>query len=483
MEGEKVFDVVTSANNLFRTNASSYNEIIPMFSSKYEIRKDNLPTVQELRNFLASIAEPDKIEITFDAEDHFCSVENARGLDEYNDFVQVVYDDDEIKVSICITKKISDGELSVYNHESFFKFLTCLKIQDAFLNFTDLFKKCGDHIVFKLVDNEGTLRTRSIAFSDNNVIWKENEDREKLLKKCEDACVFFDRERFNLVPQDFEVETIDGEGFDSIAELFKKLESILSYIYVANTASIVNEVAVLQFDPSSNSHQFLLDQLSNNSAITKIYNWIFQEDRCVDRASIARKIINIYCHTSEDLLSIDETIINSIKSNYVIYQNDHVNQYIEMKNKISEFIVDSVSRIQELSHDIADAFRNNLIAVMVFMLTVILTDSIDFHEFMSKKVSSNVVSVCWLFTGATIAYFFITIIISGKKWGWLTQSYYGIKNNYKTILDIKDLEEEFQNDEPLKNARKQYLGSCILISIIWLAFIVLMIWFTISLKT
>ena len=48
---------------------------------------------------------------------------------------------------------------------------------------------------------------------------------------------------------------------------------------------------------------------------------------------------------------------------------------------------------------------------------------------------------------------------------------------------IKDLEEEFQNDEPLKNARKQYLGSCILISIIWLAFIVLMIWFTISLKT
>ena len=242
-------------------------------------------------------------------------------------------------------------------------------------------------------------------------------------------------------------------------------------------------MAVLQFDPSSNSHQFLLDQLSNNSAITKIYNWIFQEDRCVDRASIARKIINIYCHTSEDLLSIDETIINSIKSNYVIYQNDHVNQYIEMKNKISEFIVDSVSRIQELSHDIADAFRNNLIAVMVFMLTVILTDSIDFHEFMSKKVSSNVVSVCWLFTGATIAYFFITIIISGKRWGWLTQSYYGIKNNYKTILDIKDLEEEFQNDEPLKNARKQYLGSCILISIIWLAFIVLMIWFTISLKT
>ena len=478
-----MFDVVASANKLFKTTASFHREIIPEFSSTYKIRKENLPTVQELMDFLSSIAEQDKIEITFDAEDHICSVDKAVWMDEYENFVRAVYDDDEIKVSICIKKQIDDGVLSVYNLESFAEFLTCLKIEDAFLNFADLFKKCGEHIVFKLLDTICTFRTRTIAFSNNNVVWKEDENRGKLLKKCEDACVFLDRGRINLVPQDFRVEAIDGKEFDSIAELFKKLERILSYIYVANTASIVNGVAVLQFDPASNGHQFSLDQLSNNSVITKIYDWIFREDGCVDKASIARKIINIYCHTSEDILSIDGNILNSIKSNYVIYQNDHVNQYIEMKNKISEFIVDSVSRIQELSHDIADAFRNNLIAVMVFMLTVILTDSIDFHEFMSKKVSSNVVSVCWFFTGATIAYFIITIIINGKKWGWLKQSYYGIKNNYKTILDMKDLEEEFQNDEPLKNARKQYLGSCILISVIWIAFIALMVWFTMSLKT
>lgn len=478
-----MFDLVSAANRLFRTTASSYREIIPELSCIYKIRKENLPTVQELMDFLSSIAEQDEIEITFDAEDHVCSVDKAEWIDKYEEFVQAVYDDDEVSVSLNINKQIVDGILSVYNLESFNKFLTDLKIEDVFLNFVELFKQCGDHIVFRLLNTNGTLRTRTIAFSDNNIVWKEDEDRGKLLKKCEDACVFLDRGRINLVPQDFEIEAIEGEGFDGVTELFKKLERILSYIYIANTASIVNGVAVLQFDPSSTGHQFSLNQLSNNSAIPKIYDWIFREDGCVDKASIARKIINIHCHTSEDILSIDDTILNSIKSNYVIYQNDHVNQYIEMKNRISEYIVDSVSKIQELSHDIADAFRNNLIAVMVFILTVILTDSIDFHEFMDKKVSSNVVSVCWLFTGATAAYFIITIIINCKKWGWLKQSYYGIKNNYKTILDKKDLEEEFQNDEPLKNARKQYLGSCILISVIWIAFIVLMVWFTMSLKT
>lgn len=478
-----MFDVISSANKLFRTNASCYKEIIPEFSCGYKIRKENLPTVQELMDFLSSIPEQDEIEITFDAEDHICSVDRAIWIDNYENFVQDVYDDDEIKASILIKKHIVNEVLFVYNLKSFDEFLTDLKIEEAFLNFVDLFKKCGEHIVFRLLATNGTLHTKTVAFSDNNVVWKEDEDRGKLLKKCEDACVFLDRGRINLVPQDFEIEVIDGEEFEGITELFEKLERILSYIYVANTASIVNGVAVLQFDPSSNGHQFSLDQLSYNSAIPKIYDWIFREDGCVDKASIARKIINIHCHTSEDILSIDDAILNSIKSNYVIYQNDHVNQYIEMKNKLSEFIVDSVSKIQELSHDIADAFRNNLIAVMVFMLTVILTDSIDFHEFIGKKVSSNVVSVCWLFTGATLAFFIITIIINGKKWGWLKQSYYGIKNNYKTILDQKDLEEEFQNDKPLKNAKKQFLGSCILISVIWIAFIALMVWFTLSLRT
>ena len=184
-----MFDVVASANKLFKTNASFHREIIPEFSSTYKIRKENLPTVQELMDFLSFIAEQDKIEITFDAEDHICSVDKAVWMDKYENFVQAVYDDDEIKVSICIKKQIDDGVLSVYNLESFSEFLTCLKIEDVFLNFADLFKKCGEHIVFKLLDTNGTFRTRTIAFSNNNVVWKEDENRGKLLKKCEDACV------------------------------------------------------------------------------------------------------------------------------------------------------------------------------------------------------------------------------------------------------------------------------------------------------
>ena len=89
-------------------------------------------------------------------------------------------------------------------------------------------------------------------------------------------------------------------------------------------------------------------------------NGFSKDDSCVDKASIARKIINTYCRDKESILAIDDKVLNSIKSDYVIYQKNHVDQYIDMKNKISEFIVDSAGKIQELSHDIADAFRNKL---------------------------------------------------------------------------------------------------------------------------
>ena len=60
-----------------------------------------------------------------------------------------------------------------------------------------------------------------------------------------------------------------------------------------------------------------------------------------------------------------------------------------MKNKISECIVDSAKQMQELSHDVVEAFRNNFVAVIVFLMTVLLTDSIDFSQFLEKTVSKS----------------------------------------------------------------------------------------------
>ena len=465
-----MFDIIQSANDLFGSAATSYKEILPEFICEYKLRKDNLPTRDNLLAFLSLMPRRDKMTITFTSETGSAYVVgDAMWTDEYSAFIDSLFEDDDITALIKVTKGCEGEKLSVYSLHKFTEFICSLKIEQLFENFTFLFQKNGEHIVFELLDTNGSIRTRTIAFSDNVVTWVKHKSRIDVLKDCDDASVFLERSRIRLSPQDFEIIAAEGGPFVEIKELFGKLRTVLAYVYLANTATIHNNIAVLQFDPSIKGYEYELESLTYNENVAKIYDWIYKGDSCVDKASIARKIINTYCRTAEDILAIDEKVFNSIKSDYVIYQKNHADQYIDMKNKISDYIVESAEKIQDLSHDISDAFRNNFVAVIVFLMTVLLTDSIDFSEFLGKEVSPKVTAVCAIFTVATLLYYLATVFMGKQKWNWLSQSYKDLKNNYVGVFDEKDIEEAFHHDEPLVNAEKQYKSIKKVIGAIWIA--------------
>lgn len=110
------------------------------------------------------------------------------------------------------------------------------------------------------------------------------------MKNCEDASVFLDRAKYPLLPQDFAVtEPVEGSGFGNIKELFERLRHIWSFLYLANSAYIVNEKAILQFDPAGAAEEYEFEELVMSSEASRIYNWVYKDDGCVDKASIARK--------------------------------------------------------------------------------------------------------------------------------------------------------------------------------------------------
>ncbi len=474
-----MFDFIQSANMLFGTVVSSFKEIVPEFNCEYRIEKNNLPSVDKLMAFLRQKPERDSISITITSDSGSVVVSDATvWRDNYISFTGNLFDGDEVVVAIRIVKIIRDGRVSVYNLNLFSNFLCNLKMEQLFENFTKLFSECGDHISFQLLDTNGSLRTSNISFSDNDVQWIERRSRKEILRDCEDASVFLDRRRIILIPQDFDIDAVEGNGFEAIISLFEKLRAVLSYIYLANTATVLNDKAILQFDPSTKGCEYEMNQLTENKVVPLIYEWVFKDDSCVDKASIARKIINTYCRDKESILAINEKVLNSIKSDYVIYQKNHADQYIDMKNKISEFIVDSAGKIQELSHDIVDAFRNNFVAIIVFLMTVLLTDSIDFSQFFGREISPKVTAVCGVFTVATLLYLIATLIMGNQKWKWLKQSYTDLKKNYDGVFDSKDLDEAFNHDEPLKNAEEQYREIQKEIGMVWGVLILVLAIFT-----
>lgn len=67
----------------------------------------------------------------------------------------------------------------------------------------------------------------------------------------------------------------------------------------------------------------------------------------------------------------------SIQSNYNLYLKDNVKDYLELKNKVAEFISDIVSKTGEYATSLLDKFKSNLIAIFGFIFSVILANVVS----------------------------------------------------------------------------------------------------------
>lgn len=479
-----MFNIMTFLDNKLGVEASSIREILYEFSCKYCITKEELPSSDDLMELFIKTPVQDFITLNLNAnEDFYCvTKENVKQIDKYEEFVDNIFDDStSINLEIKIKKELSNSSLNIYNLNAFQNFFKERSVEENLANFTELFKKCGEHINFRLLDTSGYLSTYSIVFSDKDNVWGDSgASRVKFIKNCNDACVFLNSTQFSVVPQDFMIQNpVDSDTFKTIIEIFQKLERVLSFIYLANTSSIYHDKVVLSFNPVASGCEYDSKSMTSNNIISQIYYWVFENDNCVDKANIARNIINAYCRTKEEILSIDQKIFNSIISDFQIYQMNHVEQYIQMKNKISDYIIDSVKQIKELSYELSDAIKNNFVAILVFVMTVILTDSIDITSMLHRNVSYRIAVVCGLFTVSSLLYMCVTFTTSDQKWKWLKQSYEDLKENYKKVLVDDDIEEAFSHDIPLKHAEEQYASFKKNVKTLWVITILVMSLFTV----
>ena len=479
-----MIDILQIANEVFGSSyLVSCEEVMYEFWIRYRMAASALPAAERLTYLYSKCLERDSMDIQFLGVEKIDLI-NIRTLVESGKYEtyrsQVEPDDPPIDVAIRIQKKFDDENISVYNIEKFTEFLCSHKIEENLRLFTGLFTDVRQHICFQVLNCDICICTDSIAFAPGPRFWSRSVSRHDCIKNCNDSCVFLGRTQYTLVPQDFAIteQRCDGH-LERIERLFDGLRNVLSFLYIANTSNVVGDKAVLQFDPAVNGYEYTLEQLDGNDYAWIIYSWIYKDEGCVGRAGIARNIIDIHCKTADAVLNIDESIYNSAVANHVIYQRKHAEQYIELKNKLSEFIVESAEQLQELAHDLAEGFRNNFVAVIVFLMTVLLTDSIDFSSFTQAKVSSNIVAVCGIFTFASLLYMVVTIIAGNTKWGWLEKSYDNLKNNYKGVLDELDIEKAVNYDAAFDSTKKEYKNVRLIIVSIWTLAVVGMLAFTV----
>lgn len=440
------------------------------------LNSDTLPDENELLSFVSSIPATDKVSITVkDRADDKCKISNsALWMDEYRNYREERTDEHYFSVSVTLDKTYDPNQgIYVYSSRHFVTFLSEQTTHDLLTIFTGLFRQNSACVRFSILENNLSLYTEHIAFCNADTIWPIGyTNRTELCKRCDDASAFLDYHTVSLIPQDFHIVAWDNQCND-LRALFQRIEAILSYAYVSSSAYMLDDRMVFYIEPG-HACELQLDTFTPNGSIVDIYHWAFSNENALERSSIVRNILKIYCKSIEQILNVDRSILLSIKSNYNIYQKDTTEKYIELKGKISDFIMSLTAQMHELFHGLIDGIRNNFIAIVTFVITVLLTNSLTGEELLENSLSNNMLFVAYIFIAATIVYWLATLVAAFAKWRLIKQSYDDLKQNYKDVLDEKDLNAAFSEDKSIMSAKKKVIIFSVGISLIWIAFIVAM---------
>lgn len=294
-------------------------------------------------------------------------------------------------------------------------------------------------------------------------------NRIQRIQDCKEVSYFYNFDIYEILPDDFKI-TIDYEN-NPLTELFQKIMVLLSISFIATSSSINgNQLKGVISGQRTTEYCCEISQLQNNNVLYSIYNWIYTGGSQIDKAIIARNVISLHCRYVS-ITEIDEKVTASIQSNYNLYLKENVKDYLELKNKVAEFISDTVSKTGEYATGLLDKFKTNIIAIFGFLFTVILANIVSSQPL--DKLFTREITIlveCVLF--GSLIYLLICYFQSRYEIKKVYDSYELLKLNYKDILTEDDLEEIFCNDEILAEMKKTIRRSEKIYLSIWIAFLI-----------
>ena len=399
----------------------------------------------ELMEVIQKIPSRDEVRIflSLENEDPFIIAKNSTEA-EYRAFIEETLEDEMIFTKIEINKTLADGHFSIYRYQKFVEDIVGLSMEDVLKTFSMFLDGAGKNIVFELFDSPNIFYTKTMYFLPvGNREIDCNFSRTQRLLACRDNTYFYNQDSYGLLPDDFKIE-VGYEG-NPFKELFMKLETILAASFIASNATIQGGQMKLQImGQRSVDYVCRLNEITGNQVLYKIYDWIYSGGSSIDKAIIARNIICLHCKY-EPLLNLDEKVLSSIQSNYNLYLKDNVGQYLELKNKVAEFISDIVSRTGEYATELLDKFKANVIAIFGFLFTVVIAGIVS-DQPLNNIFTKDITVILELVLVGSVVYLFICYGQSKYQMNKVYESYEKLKKSYDKILTEDDIQECFQGD-------------------------------------
>ena len=244
-----------------------------------------------------------------------------------------------------------------------------------------------------------------------------------------------------------------------LSEFGDGLASVLSVIFISNTSEItsdgklsykINGYKMISYDEAEFTDISDFGELPH-----KIYSWAYEGGNKVDKLGLVRNVLSIHLD-DRNRIRFDSEAWEAIKSNYQVYLKENLQSYLEVKNKIGEFIIDSTAKTYGIADQLLESLKNNILVLLTFLLTVVLVNGLKDNGY-KMVFSDGYLAIVLILTLVSIVWLVMTLLETNKRFESASETIKDIlKLNYQKVIMESEIEDVVN---PVIDKNRVYLKS------------------------
>lgn len=355
-----------------------------------------------------------------------------------------------IKATFKIHKKNVASNISIYDLETFTNTLEKLNIAQAFVIFNRVLANTS-FVNFNVLHLEKPFNTANIFFTQvgSDIPVHTITDRQKRLDSVLTASNYTNIKEHSLTPDDFQIQ-IENEKHNKLCLLFNHYSAIFSVIYLFDITTLNGN----QLEFKINGYKSIKGTVDASQLIKgteeyfSIYNSVYSGGNLNDKIGLARNIISLHFLQSGEI-GLKGNPLQSIQSSFKIYEKQNIKQYIEIRNKISDQLIDFNNRANKVIETFANGFQKSALALISFYISAIIIRVLSKGDFINIfSFDATMLSIAFI-VGSFIYY-------RVAKWEVIEQrkrfvdSYTNLKERYTDLLEKEDIQRILNGDKEFK---------------------------------
>ncbi|OIN27404.1 hypothetical protein [Vibrio barjaei] len=245
-------------------------------------------------------------------------------------------------------------------------------------------------------------------------------------------------------------------GFKVLSDIYNGLLNAYLISFLANLTSINNESIEYQLKGLKDISACLdFDALvnSDSSYLWVLFKWVYAGNS-VDKLGVTRNVIPLHV---EDLLSVDESVLASAYSSFILSQKDDVKSYIDATSKLADQIQATTQKAGDVAEKVANSIKTGVFGLATFAISTILfrifSKGGDIHSYSdlfafigSPLFVSMIVFALIIFS----ALFGLALFESFQDQARFKEMYDQSKKTYENVLTTEDMKNILSDDEYFK---------------------------------